>query len=91
MASPEDPGRSLLARSCIHGGWKLIEWSETLPENGRQEGKKRKNPDSREELFDLAADRGETRNLAAKQPERVKELAARLEGWWKPSARPNGG
>jgi uncharacterized sulfatase len=91
MASPEDPGRSLLTRSCIHGGWKLIEWGETLPENGRQEGKKRKDPDSREELFDLASDPGETRNLAAKQPERVKELAARLEGWWKPSARPNGG
>jgi arylsulfatase A-like enzyme len=31
-------------------------------------------------LFDLAADPGETRNLAAAMPDAVRELAARLEG-----------
>ena len=85
MQSPDDPGRSLLTRSCVHDRWKLIEWRQKLPENGRHDGKNRKNPGSREELFDLVTDPGETKNLAAEQPERVKELAARLDGWWKPS------
>ena len=33
------------------------------------------------ELYDLAADRSETRNLAAAQPERVKALAAEWQAW----------
>jgi arylsulfatase len=35
------------------------------------------------ELFDLEADRSELTDLAAKQPERVKELAARYDAWAK--------
>ena len=33
------------------------------------------------ELYDLAADRTETDNLAPKQPEKVKELAAYWQAW----------
>jgi arylsulfatase A-like enzyme len=31
------------------------------------------------QLYDLAADPGERRNLASEQPEKVREMAARLE------------
>lgn len=34
------------------------------------------------ELYDLAADRTETRDQAASQPERVKELEKRWQAWW---------
>ena len=33
------------------------------------------------ELYDMATDRTEMHNLADKQPEKVKELAARWEAW----------
>jgi len=36
---------------------------------------------NRRELFHVAKDVGESRNLAADQPERVRELAARLAAW----------
>src|SRR4029079_10218620 len=35
------------------------------------------------ELYDLDADRAETADLAAKEPERVKHLAAQWEAWAK--------
>jgi arylsulfatase len=35
------------------------------------------------ELYDIAADRMEQRDLAAAQPERVKELSAQWEAWAK--------
>ena len=35
------------------------------------------------ELFDLASDPGERRNLAAERPERAKELHGRLVAWRK--------
>lgn len=37
--------------------------------------------DQRLELYDLRADPGETRNLAAEQPERAAQLRARLQAW----------
>jgi arylsulfatase len=36
-----------------------------------------------EELYDVAADRAEKVNLAAKQPEVVKAMREYYEGWWK--------
>jgi arylsulfatase A len=47
------------------GDWKLIEFYES----GRQE------------LFNLKTDLRESRNLTAQQPERVRELAAKLATW----------
>jgi len=54
------------------GNWKLIRWFETSSEH----------PD-RHELYDLAADLGETMNLAKQQPERVAELDARIDEFLK--------
>ena len=51
--------------------------------------------DDRDELYDLAQDIGETKNLAATQPEKTKELRTQLDGWLKsidaqfPTANPN--
>ncbi|HWB14211.1 MAG TPA: sulfatase-like hydrolase/transferase [Pirellulales bacterium] len=47
------------------GDWKLIEFYDT----------------GRRELFNVAEDVGESRNLADEQPERVAGLAARLASW----------
>lgn len=49
------------------GEWKLIEWFE----------------DSRVELFHLGHDLGEQTNLAAQQPERVRQLTDELHVWQK--------
>jgi arylsulfatase A-like enzyme len=49
------------------GEWKLIHWIE----------------DDSVELFNLATDPGEKTDLAAQQPDRAKDLRARLEAWRK--------
>jgi arylsulfatase A-like enzyme len=49
------------------GNWKLIEWYE----------------DGSRELFNLRDDLGEHKNLAAENPDKVTELAARLATWRK--------
>ena len=38
---------------------------------------------SRPELYDLSADRGETKNLAATRPEVTKGLQGKLQTWWR--------
>ncbi|HMP76711.1 MAG TPA: sulfatase [Kiritimatiellia bacterium] len=53
------------AASLVAGDWKLIEFFE----------------DGRLELYNLADDPGEQRNLAAGQPDRAAELHARLKAW----------
>jgi arylsulfatase A-like enzyme len=52
-------------RAIRAGQWKLVS-----PKGGKAW-----------ELFDVAADRAETRDLATKYPDRVKDLAARWESW----------
>jgi arylsulfatase A-like enzyme len=47
------------------GEWKLVEWFE----------------DGSVELYDLASDIGERRDLASAEPERAAELLARLRKW----------
>ena len=49
------------------GEWKLIELYE----------------ESRRELFHLAKDVSESRNLAEQEPDRVRDLAAKLDAWRK--------
>jgi arylsulfatase len=90
MAAPDDPGRSLTSRTCIHRNWKLIEWREEAPGESRRSAKPRKNPGARVELFDLSLDPGEKKNLAGAERERVADLSARLDAWWKPSGEPAG-
>jgi arylsulfatase A-like enzyme len=59
-------GRGAPSGSLRAGRWKLIEFFESP---------------NRPELYDLAEDPGEQRNLAAEQPERTRELLARLKQW----------
>ena len=65
-----DPRSSLRYRWIVAGDWKLI-----VPE-------RRNEPAATVELFDIAHDPDEKRNLAGEHPHRVRELSARLEEWW---------
>ena len=66
------------------GDWKLIRWYETGPEYP-----------SLHELYNLSDDLGETKNLAAAQPQKVQELDALIDEFLKdtgataPKANPN--
>lgn len=60
----------LLSRWCIAGKWKLI-----MPKGG-----------TNVELYDLLADPGENRNLAAEKPAQVEALTSKLDDWWKVAA-----
>ena len=84
MVSATEPEKSLWTRSCIHGKWKLVAWIENPP-NVRPwaGGHRHKNPDTNLELFDLLADPHETNNLANAHPEVVRDLASRIDDWWK--------
>jgi uncharacterized sulfatase len=66
----ERPASSLQYRWCIEGRWKLI-----VPAAANV-------PDGVEELYDLEADPNETKNLAAVEPDRVKQLRASIDAWW---------
>ncbi len=65
-----DPRASLMYRWTIQDQWKLI-----VPTAERV-------PDGSIELYDLAADPHETRNLAAEHPQRVEQLLRDLDRWW---------
>lgn len=53
------------AAAVREGDWKLIEWYE----------------DGKRELFNIREDIGEKQNRAAEMPEKVRELAAKLDRW----------
>ncbi len=53
------------AAAVRDGDWKLIEWYE----------------DGSRELFNIREDMGEKHNRAAEMPEKVRELAAKLDAW----------
>lgn len=59
------PTRGTRRRAFRAGDWKIV----------------RTAPDEPWQLFDLSGDVGETNDLAATQPERVRELAERFGGW----------
>jgi arylsulfatase A-like enzyme len=65
-----DPSSSLRFRWVVAGDWKLI-----VPD-------RRNEPAAVVELFDLAHDPGENRNLARERPEKVHDLSIRLDSWW---------
>ena len=66
------PAANLQYRWVLDGNWKLI-----LPHEPNVKGAK-------PELYDVAKDPTEKDNLAAKHPDKVKELTKRLDAWWKP-------
>lgn len=68
----EVPSASLRWRWMIEGDYKLI-----VPHAANEQ-------DAPIELYDIRKDELETRNLAAKQPELVKAMTAKLDAWWKP-------
>ncbi len=65
------PAASLRWRWMIDGNWKLI-----VPA-------KQNEPGAVVELFDLAADPKETKNLASTEADRVAKMHAQLDAWWK--------
>jgi uncharacterized sulfatase len=66
-----NPASSLRWRWCIDGQMKLI--APHAP-----------NVRTPSELYDLAEDPSETKNLAADQPATVQRLQSELDAWWKP-------
>lgn len=79
------PGRAAIRM----GDWKLLtnanekDAEESADEDTKTAGKV--------ELYNLAEDLGETKNLAASNPEKVKELHARLDAFLKDAAPPGNG
>jgi arylsulfatase A-like enzyme len=73
-ADVEDPRSSVRYRWTRAENWKLI-----VPDL-------RNEPKATVELYDLATDPGETKNLAATEPERVARLTKSLDAWWSPTA-----
>lgn len=63
----DDPSKNLLDRWGRAGDWKLI-----LPADTTQPP----------ELYNVADDPHETRNLADAQPDRVRQLRQRIDAWW---------
>jgi uncharacterized sulfatase len=68
----DDPAANLRWRWMVDRDWKLI-----VP-NARNE------PDAEVELYDLASDPHEEKNVAAREPAVVAEMTKRLDAWWKP-------
>jgi uncharacterized sulfatase len=79
IADLEDPEASLLYRWCVEGRWKLI-----LTYDGEVHRYHDRHPRTERgpQLFDLEADPHETTNRAARHPEVVARLAARIAAWW---------
>jgi arylsulfatase A-like enzyme len=85
IADIENPQASLLYRWVIRGHDKLLLTYDGAP------GKMKYPPQSREpQLYDVKTDPREDRNLAANNPELVKELGALLDEWYVPSQRQAG-
>ena len=75
--APLDRGRPLFAEhetnaSVREGNWKLVGVNVAMPDGTQAK---------QWELYDLAKDRTELKNLASAKPEKVKELAAKWETW----------
>ncbi len=64
------PSKSLRYRWCVEGDWKLI-----VPNKINE-------PDQTIELYNLAKDPFEERNLATKEIRRVASLQKQLDKWW---------
>ena len=79
IADINDPEPSLLYRWCIQGRWKLLLTYDG--KIGRYKATHSLRSDG-PELYDLLADPLETKNLAAKNDETVKRLAAKIDAWW---------
>jgi arylsulfatase A-like enzyme len=79
VANLDKPEDTLLYRWVIQGKWKLL-----LTYDGKLDGYASSHPrnEKRPQLFDLLADPHEDTNLAAKHPELLEQMNARLQSWW---------
>ena len=85
IADIDNPQASLLYRWVIRGHDKLLLTYDGAP------GKMKYPPQSAEpQLYDLESDPREKKNLAAGNPELVKELGAMLDEWYVPTDRKAG-
>ncbi len=80
VANIERPEDTLIYRWVIEGKWKLLLTYDG--EVGNRYASSHPRTEKRPQLFDLLADPHENNNLAAKNPETVARLAARLQDWW---------
>jgi uncharacterized sulfatase len=79
IADLEDPEASLLYRWCIEGSWKLIlTYDGEVHRYGAAHPRTERGP----QLFDLAADPHETRNVASEHPDVVARLSQRIREWY---------
>ncbi len=91
----DDPAQSLLWRWTVRDRWKLVvPTTAGRPAALPAAEAERIDPDSRAryergevELFDVAADPDEMKNLAAERPDVVADLRASLDAWWNPTGR----
>lgn len=72
------PERSLENRFIINGDWKLIAPNPLV-----------RGPDAQPELYNLAKDPHEKKNLAEENPQKLKSLAEKLNAWWAPPQKPS--
>lgn len=79
IADLDNPEASLLFRWCIKRNWKLI-----LTYDGEANRHQANHPrkDKRPQLFDLATDPGETKNLASGNSAKVAELVKEIADWY---------
>ena len=84
IADVDDPEASLLYRWCIELNWKLImTYDGEINRYQTTHPRKIRGP----QLFDLAADPKEQKDLAAEHPEIVARLSKKIEGWYPLKAR----
>lgn len=70
---------------AAHGNWKIVGQIEN--HHGKWDEAIQQIEQTQFELYNLADDLGETRNLAAKQPERAAEMKRRYLDWFKAATR----
>lgn len=86
IADIKDPEASLLYRWVILGDMKLL-----LTYDGRPGRMKYPPKDFAPQLYNLKTDPFEKNNLAAKHPDKIKEMTALLDDWWAPERAKHSG
>ncbi|HEX3146453.1 MAG TPA: arylsulfatase [Gemmataceae bacterium] len=91
---PSPHGEILLNATPAGGAIRVGNWKFVLnggPQDGDNPVPKKKAGPEKIELFDMSNDMSEANNLAAEQPDKVKELRARYEAYLKEALPPKGG
>ena len=79
IADLEDPEATLLYRWCVENQWKLL-----LTYDGEVNRYQTTHPrtEKRPQLFDLARDPHECRNLASRHPDIVEAMVKKIDAWY---------